>query len=418
MCVFGRAARSLGVILLVLTSSVHPAKADEDQPADTLPDTDELPVLESLSAEESIDLTALAVESNGVLQQYCAELHGFDIDHMAKGYQEVGRVWETLNAAYKETSEPYLLYWRGLLAECLDHRDQARFDLETFIDAHGNTSGLESMLLDARRRVQRIDFLSQGKKVDAIQRKDQTLEFFDDPRAQSMLNRVELRRYRHSGKTLDDWLMVRYSQRGRGVLRLSTGTIWGPFTDSYREVTSGDTAYSVHQLLSGWGLAVNGGLEGGIAGVVMMGISAGVVFIQRYEVEQEVEYADMCCFTYSGLENSFQGIWLDTSLWFGMTPLPRKPVKPIVRIAAWYRFLPTTGGERTWHMPSIGGFAGMAIDSRSVIGVEIGVWISEDLLQTIRLDNEFESFTPSMLDVVEKQRHFSIRPSVSMRLTL
>ena len=42
---------------------------------------------------------------------------------MASSVVSVSAVWEDVGRQYEASSEPYLLYWRGVLAQCLGFED-------------------------------------------------------------------------------------------------------------------------------------------------------------------------------------------------------------------------------------------------------------------------------------------------------
>ena len=188
----------------------------------------------------------LAIRANDVHQMYCAELYAPDVQRAAEGYQTVGETWGEVDARHEATGEVYWLYWRGLMAECLGQYDQAQGDLHAFLDAHGETPAYAELVKDARRRVTRIQDVNTGDTTRAIGRRRAAIAFLEDPRAEQTLGRIELRRYRNSGLTLDEWTGRRFSLKRRVVftwapasgLRLSSPSF------ASRRASSGATRHS------------------------------------------------------------------------------------------------------------------------------------------------------------------------------
>ena len=49
-----------------------------------------------------------------------------------KSIATVGEVWARLSEQYEKSGESYLLYWRGVLAQCMDQEDRALCGLAAF----------------------------------------------------------------------------------------------------------------------------------------------------------------------------------------------------------------------------------------------------------------------------------------------
>jgi hypothetical protein len=121
---------------------------------------------QELSADE------LAVFAAEVHAEHCATIHSSDTQAAEEAYAVVHDAWGELdeNLRASEVPHPYLLYWRGLLAACLDEDEQAASDLEGFVRAAEFLAAaaperegqLQSMVGDSRRRLRRLSRGAQG----------------------------------------------------------------------------------------------------------------------------------------------------------------------------------------------------------------------------------------------------------------
>lgn len=119
-------------------------------------------------AAEAQELTAddLAVRAAEVHTEHCAAIHSTNPRSAEVGYAAVHEVWGELDESLRasEVPQPYLLYWRGLLAACLDKDEQAASDLEGFVNAAEFLTAaapqregqLQSMVGDSKRRLKRL----------------------------------------------------------------------------------------------------------------------------------------------------------------------------------------------------------------------------------------------------------------------
>lgn len=115
---------------------------------------------QELSADE---LAVLAAE---VHTEHCAAIHSTNPQSAEEGYAAAEDTWGKLDQTLRESEvpQPYLLYWRGLLAACLGKDEQARSDLEGFVNASAFLTAaaperegqLKSMVGDSQRRLRRL----------------------------------------------------------------------------------------------------------------------------------------------------------------------------------------------------------------------------------------------------------------------
>ncbi len=111
------------------------------------------------AAAQTVDVGALAVQANEVNLEYCPELYMQDVELAAKGYQRVAQAWEAVDAGYREVGSSSLLYWRGVLAQCLGQHELALEDLSSFVRwTEGvDDAELAAMVADAETRVRRLE---------------------------------------------------------------------------------------------------------------------------------------------------------------------------------------------------------------------------------------------------------------------
>ncbi len=103
-----------------------------------------------LSPEEA------ALLASRVQAEVCADVAASNPETQAAAMMLAAPAWGQVSAAYRTHGKAYLLYWRGLLAECLDKEDQAATDYAAFVDAMGSDSAYASQTKDARRRLRRL----------------------------------------------------------------------------------------------------------------------------------------------------------------------------------------------------------------------------------------------------------------------
>jgi len=131
---------------------------DLQEPAGT--DGEESPVApvadEAAGSQISVEQLAeeVALEAQRVHSEYCGSLQGADRALAGESFAVVGPAWSKVSEAYRETKVIYLLYWSGLLSECLGRKDDAVSDLKAFLADEGSRP-LVSMVADAQWRLRR-----------------------------------------------------------------------------------------------------------------------------------------------------------------------------------------------------------------------------------------------------------------------
>ena len=105
----------------------------------------------------------LSVRAAEVQADYCAEIYGGNVESAVAGYTEVAAIWGELKAAQEVDPQPVLLYWSGLMAQCLGQNERSIEDLAAFLkyveaeEKAGNRGLLRPMKRDAERRLVRMD---------------------------------------------------------------------------------------------------------------------------------------------------------------------------------------------------------------------------------------------------------------------
>jgi hypothetical protein len=118
----------------------------------------------SAYAGEAADQAAL--DAFTVQNKHCPDVTGGDVTLAAASVAAVSPVWQRISEAYELEQAGYLLYWRGVLAQCLDYQDKAIADLEVFrVEFKGNGEYTEQ-LRDAKRRLKLLQ--RKGGKAGAL----------------------------------------------------------------------------------------------------------------------------------------------------------------------------------------------------------------------------------------------------------
>jgi len=126
-----------------------------------------------VSAEEARDA---AVRADQVNQEHCADLYSERVERAASAMVAVADVWRHVDAVYRRTGEPYLLYWRGVLAQCLRRDEAATEDLQSFAASQTGSAIFDTMARDARARLRRLARVAGGGAAERYLRRYPALE--------------------------------------------------------------------------------------------------------------------------------------------------------------------------------------------------------------------------------------------------
>ncbi len=97
-----------------------------------------------------------ALEAFSVVNEYCADIGVADVTRHATSVSKVAPAWAAVSEAYEAEGEAFLLYWRGVLAQCLDYQDKAKVDLQAFVVQFMKEAENAAQLRDARARLRRL----------------------------------------------------------------------------------------------------------------------------------------------------------------------------------------------------------------------------------------------------------------------
>ncbi len=104
-------------------------------------------------ADEPLPVVEAAELAFATHQSHCPDLAAGDTGVAAEALVEVGEVWAEVDRTYAMDPEPFLLYWRGVLAQCLGQETRAVDDLRGFYRTHRDDADLANLSKDARRRL-------------------------------------------------------------------------------------------------------------------------------------------------------------------------------------------------------------------------------------------------------------------------
>jgi len=128
----------LGILLAVVALITLPTIATAEEPA------------------------VVAADAYDVHQAHCASVAGGSTQAAAESMAEVTEVWQRVIAAYEGSGRTYLLYWRGVLGECLGQAERAGSDLRLFVDLEQfGSADMQPLIRDSRTRLRRM-----GVEVD------------------------------------------------------------------------------------------------------------------------------------------------------------------------------------------------------------------------------------------------------------
>lgn len=102
-----------------------------------------------------------AARANEVNQTYCGDAYSRDISLAADSTMRVADAWREVSEIYEETEVPYLLFWRGVLAQCLGRPGNAYDDLDSFVESQETTRAYADLVRQAKVRLRRL-----GRKKD------------------------------------------------------------------------------------------------------------------------------------------------------------------------------------------------------------------------------------------------------------
>lgn len=97
-----------------------------------------------------------AVRADDINQEHCASLYDASVERAASATVAVAEAWSRVDDVYAETGASYLLFWRGVLAQCLGREEAALDDLNAFVQSQEGSTVFSSLVRLARSRVRRL----------------------------------------------------------------------------------------------------------------------------------------------------------------------------------------------------------------------------------------------------------------------
>jgi len=98
----------------------------------------------------------LALRAQEVHSQLCAGIGSAGVSNAAASLSLLSETWGQVSEAYESNQRDFLLYWRGLLGQCLGQMDLAKQDLLDFVSTTADSRALLPLARDARTRLRRM----------------------------------------------------------------------------------------------------------------------------------------------------------------------------------------------------------------------------------------------------------------------
>ncbi len=99
-----------------------------------------------------------ASEAADIVDKHCSDVASSGTSHAAAAFTEVSPVWARVSRSYDQHKTLFLLYWRGVLSQCLNQEERAQEDLVAFIAAAEGDSTMASQVSDSRRRLRHLSY--------------------------------------------------------------------------------------------------------------------------------------------------------------------------------------------------------------------------------------------------------------------
>ncbi len=109
------------------------------------------------SQETTENSESLALEAARVQGEHCADAASNRKTEGLRSISTVSNTWVRVSEQYDRSGDNYLLYWRGVLAQCMDQESRAYDDLKGFLEQVGDSSLWAGLVRDARRRIRLLE---------------------------------------------------------------------------------------------------------------------------------------------------------------------------------------------------------------------------------------------------------------------
>jgi hypothetical protein len=143
-------------LLLVVGLSAGAAQA-QDTGKTTEPATGDDAPQPAPAKEKKITGETLALEASDVQNKHCADAYGRDTTRALQSIATVAEVWARVSEQYEKSGETFLLYWRGVLAQCMDQEERGLTDLKGFVAESGSSTLWVALVKDANRRIRQLE---------------------------------------------------------------------------------------------------------------------------------------------------------------------------------------------------------------------------------------------------------------------
>jgi hypothetical protein len=108
---------------------------------------------EGAAASSSADLAERAATAH---ERHCSDVSSAGATKAAQAMQQVVPLLAEVSETWDRTKEPFLLYWRGMLQQCLGQEDRAISDLQAYVALAGSDPVHAAPVAEARRRLARL----------------------------------------------------------------------------------------------------------------------------------------------------------------------------------------------------------------------------------------------------------------------
>lgn len=105
------------------------------------------------ATDRAVEAAIAAGEAN---DEHCASLHSGEVERQASSMLALAEVWQHVTEVHEATQQPFLLYWRGVLGQCLGREEAAESDLRAFVASQVGSSSLASTVRQAKERLRRL----------------------------------------------------------------------------------------------------------------------------------------------------------------------------------------------------------------------------------------------------------------------
>lgn len=108
-------------------------------------------------AQEALPPEQAAQQASQVVERWCDDVAAGDTIGAAEAVAEVAAAWADVGRAHEAQPLPYLLYWRGVLGQCLSQDERALLDLRRFVGLAREDAEQAAVVEDARRRIRMLE---------------------------------------------------------------------------------------------------------------------------------------------------------------------------------------------------------------------------------------------------------------------